>query len=85
MMAEYEVIPLLGAFNRLSVAIALEEFENRHGRFPTALVVNHRMVASVEAMLEELGFAIPVQGRGGALLHEVWLQVNDTRKEKSRA
>ena len=85
MMPEFEVVQLpLLTMDR--VASVLEEFESKRGRLPAALVVNPVCIGFLQKLLRELDCDIPVRGTGGALLHEMWLQVNDdTRKEKASA
>lgn len=78
-MPEFDVVPLpILTFDR--VGSVVREFESRRGRLPSALVVNPVCIGFLRKLLRELDYDIPVEGSGGALMGEVWLQVNDTRK-----
>lgn len=83
-MPKFEVVRM-ALLHEGGMAGVLRGFERRHGRLPTAIVVNHAGVESLKGMVEKLGYDIPVEGSGGALMGEVWLQVNDRREEATDA
>lgn len=54
---------------------AVAAFYRQRGALPARIVVNPTEAAAGAEAVKALGLAVPVEGSGGCLIPEVWLEV----------
>lgn len=54
---------------------SLQSYRDRFQQEPKSIIVNTSLVEKVKAFLAEQELSIELQGRGGCLAWEVWLEV----------
>ena len=56
------------------IQAAVTDFYRRHGVLPSAIVVNPANIGEAASAAKSLDLSMPIEGLGGILANEVWLQ-----------